>query len=134
MPGHKVVDASARAALVFNEPRAIDMANALSDSQLVAPPLLWFEISSVCLKKIQRHPELRSALLSAFEDAGRLTIQIVDVDQVQVVKLAEAEDLTTYDASYLWLADEIGAELVTLDKRLHQAARSPADHKPSNPP
>jgi predicted nucleic acid-binding protein len=35
--------------------------------------------------------------------------------------LAERIGLTTYDASYLWLARRTGAELVTLDRRLEAA-------------
>ena len=30
--------------------------------------------------------------------------------------------LTTYDASYLWLARDLGVELVTLDRQLAEAA------------
>lgn len=122
MPVHKVVDASALAAIVFNEPRAADMAIALSDAQLVAPPLLWFEISSVCLKKIRRNPERRDPLLSALRAADVLSIQVITVDHLQIVNLAEGHELTTYDASYLWLAIRLGAELMTLDSRLKQAA------------
>jgi predicted nucleic acid-binding protein len=36
--------------------------------------------------------------------------------------LAEHFGLTTYDASYLWLARELDAELVTLDRQLAHAA------------
>ncbi|HZT90151.1 MAG TPA: type II toxin-antitoxin system VapC family toxin [Stellaceae bacterium] len=35
--------------------------------------------------------------------------------------LAEAAGLTAYDASYLWLARALGAELVTLDRKLAAA-------------
>ena len=38
------------------------------------------------------------------------------------VELGLATGLTAYDASYLWLAKELGAELVTLDKALRKAA------------
>ena len=44
-----VVDASALGALVFGEPRAEEMAEALSHGPIVAPALLWFELTSVCL-------------------------------------------------------------------------------------
>ncbi len=40
----------------------------------------------------------------------------------EVVSLALATGLTAYDASYLWLARLLGAELVTLDRRLAAAA------------
>jgi predicted nucleic acid-binding protein len=39
------------------------------------------------------------------------------------VNLALSSDLTTYDASYLWLADRLGAELVTLDAKLGRIAK-----------
>ena len=47
----KVVDASALAALLFDEPEAGAIADRLEDANLVAPALLGFEIASVCLKK-----------------------------------------------------------------------------------
>ena len=46
----KVVDASALAALLFDEPEAGAIADRLEDANLVAPALLGFEIASVCLK------------------------------------------------------------------------------------
>ena len=50
--------------------------------------------------------------------AGRLAIQLLAVDHLEVIDLAARARLTTYDASYLWLARKTGGELVTLDKRL----------------
>ena len=53
--------------------------------------------------------------------AGRLDIDILSVDHLEVIDLAEKVHLTTYDASYLWLAMKTGGTLVTLDKRLREA-------------
>ena len=36
--------------------------------------------------------------------------------------LAKATGMTGYDASYLWLAGILGADLVTLDKKLAAAS------------
>jgi predicted nucleic acid-binding protein len=47
------------------------------------------------------------------------------VDHVGALELALDSGLTVYDASYLWLARQLGAELVTLDKELGRAATSP---------
>ena len=44
------------------------------------------------------------------------------VDLPEAVTLAERMGLTVYDASYLWLAQELQAELITLDKQLADAA------------
>lgn len=63
----KVVDASAIAAILFNEPDAPKVVAAIADDALVAPSLLAYELASVCLKKIRLHPDrhdlYRSAML-----------------------------------------------------------------------
>ena len=51
-----------------------------------------------------------------------------------VVLTARATGLSAYDASYLWLAGFLGADLVTLDARLARAGesviRSAVNHDP----
>jgi predicted nucleic acid-binding protein len=120
--GVKVVDASAVAALLFGEPEANVIAGRLSDVHLVAPTLLGFELANVCLIKTRRHPEQRSALISAFALRHRLGVEEITIDHDGAVELAVRTGLTAYDASYLWLARQLGAELVTLDRRLERAA------------
>lgn len=122
MPG-KVVDASALAAALFGEPAGEKITRALGRGQVFAPTLLRYEIGSVCLKKIRRHPRRREDLLAGLELLPRLDIQEIEVPTVEATMLAERAELTVYDAAYLWLAREIGAELVTLDARLETAAR-----------
>ena len=118
----RVLDASAVAAVLFAEPGAEAVARRIAGARLVAPALLHFELTNVCLTKIRRHPEQREALLQAFRLRIQLRVESVDVDDLGVLALAEATDLTAYDASYLWLARELAAELVTLDRRLAAAA------------
>ena len=118
----KVVDASALGALVFGEPGAETVAERLSKSTLVAPQLLWFELASIAFKKGARHPGRLDQIRAAFQMAGRLAIEILSVDHLEVIDLAAQAGLTTYDASYLWLARKTGGELVTLDKRLLKAS------------
>jgi predicted nucleic acid-binding protein len=48
-----------------------------------------------------------------------------DVDAPDVALVAYASGLTAYDASYLWLAGLLGADLVTLDRRLAGAVAEP---------
>jgi predicted nucleic acid-binding protein len=117
----KVVDASALAALLFDEPEAKAVADRLQDGNLVAPALLSFEIASVCLKKLRSNPQHREALLAAFALYARMPIEIVEVDHADTLQLAEALGLTSYDAAYLWLAQKLAAELVTLDRTLQTA-------------
>jgi predicted nucleic acid-binding protein len=117
----KIVDASALAALLFGEPEADAVADGLQDASLVAPALLGFEIANECLKKLRRHPEQRDALLAGLGLYELMSIEIVEVDEVETLQLAEAFGLTSYDAAYLWLARVLAADLVTLDRRLQTA-------------
>lgn len=115
----KVVDASAIGALVFGEPTAEAVAAKLAGATLAAPALLRFEMANIAVKKLRRHPEQRTALRAAYALSARLAIDTLAVDLTTVVGLAEDTGLTAYDASYLWLARELGAELVTLDEELN---------------
>ncbi len=49
-------------------------------------------------------------------------IALHEVDMVGTFVLARRYGLTAYDASYLWLSRELGAELITLDAQLLQAS------------
>jgi predicted nucleic acid-binding protein len=118
----KIIDTSALAALLFGEPEGDEAAARLVDCELAAPPLLQFELANVCLIKCRRYPEQRDRLLAAFDLRKRLGIRAVEVNHGEVVLLAERTGLTAYDASYLWLARVLDAEIVTFDRKLQQAA------------
>ena len=118
----RVVDASALGALVFGEPKAEEIARMLADAPMAAPALLWFELASICLKKIKAHPTQTERIFEAFRLASHLPIEIVGVDHSAVVELAKETGLTTYDASYLWLVLHLQGDLVTLDRKMRKAA------------
>jgi predicted nucleic acid-binding protein len=122
----KVIDASALAALVFAEPTSEEISARLGDSVLVAPTLVRYEVGSVALKKLRRYPRQREAILTALGLVSQMAIREVEVPTDEVVRLAEQVRVTVYDASYVWLARSIRAELVTLDEDLDRAARSQA--------
>jgi predicted nucleic acid-binding protein len=120
----KVADASAIAAILFLEPGYEAVEEALSGCELYAPALIRFELANVCLKKIKMRPAERDDLLEAFASFAELGVRERDIDFGEAIQLAQAGQLSLYDASYLWLAQSLAVELVTLDKRLGQAARS----------
>ena len=120
----RVVDASAVGALVFGEPKAEEIAETLADAPMAAPALIWFELASICLRKLKAHPAQEDQIFRAFARARLLAIRIVEVEHLPVVELARKTGLTIYDASYLWLARNLPGELVTLDKRMRAAATS----------
>jgi predicted nucleic acid-binding protein len=119
---NKVVDASSVIALMFDEPAGAGVALQLDGGSLFAPALFGFEIVNACATKLRRHPDLRDEILQAFALQGGVAIETAEVDHAAVLALAERFRLTGYDASYLWLAQRLGGELVTLDRPLGCAA------------
>ena len=115
-----VVDASALAALAFAEPSADVVARRLHGATVFAPTLLRFELANTAWKKISRQPAEAARILAALDIvlSPRWGIGWRDVDPTDVVLIARASGLTAYDASYLWLAGTLDADLVTLDKEL----------------
>ncbi len=120
----KVIDASALAAIAFQEPGEESVRARLRDHQWHAPALLGYEMANVCVKKIRRNPARRDELLEQHAKSSAIPILEHDVDQRDVLDLAERFNLSAYDASYLWLARRLGAELVTLDEKLERAAKA----------
>ena len=117
----KVIDASALAAIIFAEPEGAEIATRLEAAMLVAPALLSFEITNVCLTKLRQNPARRADILRAFDLRSAFPIEWYEIDHESSLLLAGQCRLTAYDASYLWLARRLNAELVTLDRGLARA-------------
>jgi predicted nucleic acid-binding protein len=119
-----VVDASALGAIAFGEPEGQTVASHLIGETLLAPTLIDYEIASIARQKLRAHPELAAQIQAALDAATRLRIQRVPVPAVDLLRVAREAKFTTHDAAYLWLAHTRGAALVTLDRRLADAAGS----------
>jgi uncharacterized protein with PIN domain len=87
----KVIDTSAFVAILFDEPESAIVAARLGEAQLVAPRLLEFELTSVCLRKIRQSPGQREKLLAAYRARDRLRFETMDVDDLAIVSLARAD-------------------------------------------
>jgi predicted nucleic acid-binding protein len=117
-----VCDASALVALLLDEgPDGRWATDALTGAHLAAPALVMFETSNI----IRRHELAR--LVSA-DQAAQAHADMVDlaVEQWPYELLAPRiwelrGKLSTYDGSYVALAEYTGATLVTLDRRLARA-------------
>ena len=59
-----------------------------------------------------------------FPCSDALSINLETVDLKAAVVVAEQTKLSLYDASYLWLARALDAELVTLDEKLARADKN----------
>ncbi len=93
----KIADASALAAILFNESAEADMIERLGASILHAPMLAHFELTNICWKKIRRGED-KAPLLLKLAMLDDWDIQYREVDIVAVASLAAETGLTAYDA------------------------------------
>lgn len=117
-----VVDCSALAGMLFEEPWQALAAGKIHGRALNAPFLLQTEIASVALKKHKQGLDALAVTGLARYDA--LEIALHRIEPATVLALALRYKLSACDAAYLWLAAELKAPLATFDEKLAQAART----------
>jgi len=117
-----VCDASAVVALLLDGgPDGRWVTGALLGSDLAAPSLVTFETANI----IRRH-ELGGTVSSdqaaqAHTDLLDLALELWPYEVLAARAWGLRRNLSSYDASYVALAELIGATLVTLDKRMTRA-------------
>lgn len=125
-----VLDASMTLAWCFHDEagqQAEQVLDLLSASQAIVPSLWPLEVSNAILNA-ERRNRLTIADSARFLQLLRcLPIQIEDASSIErawgeILNLARAHRLSTYDAAYLELAMRSGAPLATLDDALREAA------------
>ena len=121
----KVVDASVIAAWSFGESRAAEALGLFENSELHAPLLLAYELTSIASRKSAAYPEKGALIEEALHTALALPIHWSDVDHLAVLRLALETGISTYDACYLSLARTLAVPLLTFDRKLARvSARS----------
>lgn len=122
-----VVDASAIAAVLFDEPEAAPVMASVGSS-LLAPGLLRYEMASICATKLRNEPKYAKLTLQRYRLFNGLDIEFAEPDWDTLPLLARQWELSAYDATYLQLALKRKAPLVTLDARLAGAYDKAASH------
>jgi predicted nucleic acid-binding protein len=118
-----VLDASAAVALAMKESTRGAIAEQIDGATVCAPTLLKFELANAAWKKIKKQGEDARLMIAAVEEMldPRWGITWMEVDHADTVAISLATGLSVYDASYVWLAGVLGADLVTLDEKLARA-------------
>lgn len=124
-----ILDASVTLAWCFSDeatPETVTLLNRL-ESEIAFVPTLWsLEVGNI-LVNAERYKRITYAQISEFITLlGSINIR-VDTETAtrgfhEIIILAHAEKLTTYDAAYLELAMRLGLPLATKDKQMRQVA------------
>ena len=125
-----VIDASAACDLLLRSPRSAAIARVLAspDESLHAPSIFPAECLNVARRRYLRQ-ELAAADVERFiTELFELDIEHHDLDVTQARLMPSLfPNVTTMDAAYVTLAQQLGATLVTLDDRLAEAASRRCD-------
>lgn len=125
-----VLDCSIAVTWLFEDeaaPETDGLLDRLLDGGALVPGLWHLELGNV-LAQAERRRRVSAARIAAYLDlVNRLPIE-TDTEAEgrafgEILGLARAQSLTTYDAAYLELAMRRGVELATRDKALMRAAR-----------
>lgn len=86
--------------------------------KFISIPLLSFEVTSGLAIAIIRKRISQKYALERIEEFLDYGIEIYEVDFKKILELSQKNNLTAYDASYLYLAQKDNAKLLSLDEKL----------------
>jgi len=122
-----VLDASAAAALLLDEPAGARVEQILRDwvarrRPRLVPSHFWLEIVHAMGRRAQPSGDTVLAAVHRLDVFGLQTMEVDRPLLVQVIDRVERFGLSSYDAAYLVLAESVDADLLTLDRQLAAAA------------
>lgn len=116
-----VIDASALVALLADRAAGRWVAREVTDRALVGPQLLLFEAGNV-LRRLESTREVDPTTAAmAHADLLDLAVWLVGYPPLADRDRELRGNLTSYDASYVALAEALDAPLITLDARIARA-------------
>ncbi|MBI1686349.1 type II toxin-antitoxin system VapC family toxin [Caulobacter hibisci] len=127
MAAEIVLDASVAAKLFFLEAGSdAAQALALSDARLIAPDLLWAEMASIAGRRVRADGLDEALARRAVSALGEIVAEFQPMETLaeRAFELAARHGVSAYDATYLALAEQRGAIVVTADARLVAKARA----------
>ena len=122
-----VIDASVVAKWIIPgepwEKEANTLKNAIASGRVkaYAPMLIVYELASVLLKAIKNNILKAEDGVEALKAIGSIGINLIPIEweeSAEILKIAAALGLTTYDSTYLWLSKKIKGRLITADEEL----------------
>jgi predicted nucleic acid-binding protein len=127
MPDRLVLDASAALAILRDEPAAERAWSVLAShvrarGVVSVPGHFWLEISNVLIRRYGHSPTEVLERLQALDEFDVDTVALDRTLWLLAIARAHRFQLSTYDATYLALAEALDGSLLTLDADLAAAA------------
>jgi len=101
-------------------------AQASETVNLFAPSILLLEVANTLWKGIKLKRLSEEDCREALEALANASIAIYELEWQRasdVLDIACKLDITVYDATYVFLSEKLGAQLITSDNRLYEKAK-----------
>jgi len=119
-----VVDASVLIAVITNEDEKEKLIKVTNEAELIAPLSVHWEIGNAFSSLLKRRRITLEEALQAVEVYLQIPVRFVEVEITESLELAHELDLYAYDAYLLRCAAKYRLPLLTLDRKLTQAAKA----------
>ena len=119
-----IVDASVLIAVVTNESDKERLVEMTKEAELIAPLSVHWEVGNAFSSLLKRQRITLEQATQAIESYLEIPLRFVDAELVNSLQLASEMDIYAYDAYLLRCAEKYRFPLISLDKRLVQAAKA----------
>ena len=119
-----VIDTAALLAVLLEEPERPALLAATTNSALLAPASLPWEVGNALVAAVRRRRLSAVEAEASWMAYQTIPIRLVEVDVGRAIIVATGLGLYAYDAYMLELARSHGLPLLTLDAKLSAAART----------
>lgn len=90
---------------------------------LLSSPILKLEVTNGIKSAVKSKRIDKKVALTLMEDFLNIDIEYIEINLTETFELALKEDLSAYDASYIWLSQKENIPLFTLDKKMQKLAK-----------
>jgi predicted nucleic acid-binding protein len=119
-----VADTNTFLAVALDEPEKDWLIEATEGHDLVAPPVLPYEIGNALSSLVRRKVLTQAHLAAAWDAAAAIPVELAPIDTRASLLLAGHFRIYAYDAYFLQCALEMKAPLLTLDLGMKHVAKS----------
>ena len=88
------------------------------DEQIAVPELLYYEVANALITKTTLSKKATTTAIRNILELDLISYSLGTDEYMSAVQLAISSNITMYDASYPVLAEKLGADFITADRKL----------------
>lgn len=103
-----------------DSPKALKLleAHTSGDMQIAVPELLYYEVANALITKTRLPEEAITKAVRNLLELDLVSYSLGPDEYIRAAQLAVSSNITMYDASYPVLAERLGIDFITADRRL----------------